>query len=691
MSTYRNLTSLCAAVVLALGLAACGGGGDGPMTPTLTLDGVQMGTTVEAGTHPVSDDLAAAFSEDDASLLGQEFAEGAMVTAGGLDFTCSTGPCSVVLNDDGTVTTTGTIMVAEAMVGPVEPPAPTELETAQTAASDAADAAKMASDNAATAAENAMTAGENLATMQTGAKSGMYAKEAQDAADKAMAAYMSAKSAAADAAAATTITEAVLAQGRAEAAQADAEKYAKMASDKGTAAETAAGMELKIAGTMKSVGGSSVDAMAGMTSVTTGTGANAKTTTTGLISEPVTAGATTDGRAPVDGSLTDATVYKSPMVNAAARGDVKIGKTLDTSDDAARLLIVTHHTGTNTVRVYDVDAGATDLHTRTDSEGTTTATGASAPADATGYTGEATLKSEGMFYRARAIPAADGTITDTAGLQPESPTDDPLAQAGDSVGAKAKPAMVYSYTDADSNKVYVVESTRTVTGGVTTVTYQTVQTRVAVNRDGDPDTGVTEAAATAAGVDSGGWTAGDELVQVTAKLPVRSAYDHVHFGVWASLKAPVASGANSIADLGIGFVQSIGDGMTGSDMPNNGSASYSGNWAAAIQEADSDGDGNISLTTGAASVTANFTKGSITATLSELATLKGDITGNTFSGTDASATGGGLDVEGDFTGSFSGGFYGTKADETAGVFDFASDGNKAGAFRGAFGGQRNPE
>ena len=39
-----------------------------------------------------------------------------------------------------------------------------------------------------------------------------------------------------------------------------------------------------------------------------------------------------------------------------------------------------------------------------------------------------------------------------------------------------------------------------------------------------------------------------------------------------------------IDDLGIGFVQNYsGSGLTGADMPNNGSATYSGNWVATVQ------------------------------------------------------------------------------------------------------------
>ena len=130
--------------------------------------------------------------------------------------------------------------------------------------------------------------------------------------------------------------------------------------------------------------------------------------------------------------------------------------------------------------------------------------------------------------------------------------------------------------------------------------------------------------------------------------------------------------------------------MTGTDMPNGGSAMYTGNWVAAVQAADGDGNGPMSLQHGAASIYAQFGDGDITATLTDLATLEGDIAGNQFSGMKATATGSGLDTTADFEGSFSGAFYGAKGAEAGGVFDFASDDgdNEGGAFRGAFGGKK---
>ena len=124
-------------------------------------------------------------------------------------------------------------------------------------------------------------------------------------------------------------------------------------------------------------------------------------------------------------------------------------------------------------------------------------------------------------------------------------------------------------------------------------------------------------------------------------------------------------------------------------MPNNGSASYSGNWVATVRTADPDGDGDIVLEHGAATLGADFDKDEISALLTGLATLSGDISGNEISGTKASLiTHDDLDDTGKFTGSFSGGFYGAKAAEAGGVFAFTSEDKEAGEFRGAFGGDR---
>ena len=88
---------------------------------------------------------------------------------------------------------------------------------------------------------------------------------------------------------------------------------------------------------------------------------------------------------------------------------------------------------------------------------------------------------------------------------------------------------------------------------------------------------------------------------------------------------------------------------------------------------------------GAAKLTANFDKAEFTAALTGLATLSGTLANNGFSGSKATQIDhDDLDKTATFTGEFSGGIYGPKGREAAGVFDFSGD--EAGAFRGAFGG-----
>ena len=99
--------------------------------------------------------------------------------------------------------------------------------------------------------------------------------------------------------------------------------------------------------------------------------------------------------------------------------------------------------------------------------------------------------------------------------------------------------------------------------------------------------------------------------------------------------------------------------------------------------------GTIKPYSGAATLTADFEDGDFTAMLDRLAMLKGDITGNTFHGDEVSKIFHvNLDDEADFTGTFNGGFFGSKAAEAGGVFAFSTKDNKGGAFTGAFGGNR---
>ena len=395
---------------------------------------------------------------------------------------------------------------------------------------------------------------------------------------------------------------------------------------------------------------------------------------------PMTEGAQTVGRATVAGDP-DATPdpFKSPVANAAAR-TFAIGKTVDSADDSARLMIVTQYAGTKMVKVFAIADSPTAVTASSANGGRIQVAGADTADDATDDEFSA-LRSRGMYYpaaggTAETLETADSTDADNSGVIEAGELQ------GDTVAATAKGREVFSYvseagTDtifgtSDDVMAYVVlDSTSTNSAGVTTYSYHPVDIHIDTDPDGDTNT---------AAVPS----------EVTAMIPSASDYDHIHFGVWASLGAAAKSGAQSIADLGIGFVQNYsGSGMTGSDMPNNGTGAYSGNWVATVQAADVEGDGSIALKHGAASLAANFGKGTITATLTDLATLSGDISGNAFSGDKASGIGDPtLDSSADFEGSFSGGFYGAKAAEAAGVFTFATEDNEGGAFNGAFGAAR---
>ena len=539
---------------------------------------------------------------------------------------------------------------------PMEPTEPTDLEDAQAAAKEAADAAETASDDAATAASDAADATMNLATMQTGAMAGSQAAMAQEQADAAMAAYMTAKAASDRAAAATDTSAAIRAQIAAEAAQEDAEAAAMKADDYSDKAVASAMGELMIDGTMKSVGETTIDAMAGASSVSTGSGDDARTMVTGLIKDknPMATGAMITGNDRTDAvaddlsTVADETAEAIPYKQAAAERTFPIGKTLDSSDDMARLMLVTSYAGTEMVKVFN--------------EGTGTVSGTKA-----GYISVSTtaaddnevnnvaLRSAGMFY-----PAGNAAGALTPALE---------------IAADAKPVEVFSYTNPDdSTTVYVTLTTESTTAGVTTYTYASGADIIAPVLQDGPDDG----------------SASDDG-QVTSGIPAAVEYQHIHFGVWAGLGEAAKDGSQDIADLGIGFLQSIDGGMTGADMPNAGEATYNGNWVAAVRSAHAAGAGGLSLENGVASLAADFGEAEITATLTGLATLEGSIDDSMFSGTKATVESGnshGLTAGGSFTGSFSGGFYGAQAAEAGGTFDFTSEGMRAGEFRGAFGGAK---
>lgn len=581
--------------------------------------------------------------------------------------------------------------------------APSEIAKVAKRAMDAYDAAKTAYEAADEAAGKAEMADDNRATIQVGATNAdgdpadsvMAAKNARIHAKTAMTEAGDAKTAA-DAAANAANTGAATAQELlAKNAQGNAEEAKGDAEDARDRALADAMVELKIDGTMKSVGDLEIDAATTATETTRGTGTNARPRITGLLGadkQPTNSGTQTTGKTPVAGNpaLTP-NPYVAPMVNAQARS-ATIGKTLDDPTDMVRLMLVTKYAGVKTVKVYAIADSPTPVTAIVGTPGAISLDDTTTTAD-TNDRVTSTLRSMGMYYQATGgtagdleplDPANDGSLNGDTVL-----ADDP---ATGTTNEAAMPVEVFAYSSApgadnqwftpDDIMTYVVHGTTTTTGGVTTVTYNPVDIHVEIDRDGDATT-----------TDVGAAT-GNELVEVTARITDAIDYSHIHFGVWAGLGEPKTDGSQSPSGLGIGFVQNIvsGGSMT-ADMPNNGTASYSGDWVATVQSAHPDGTGDVALEFGKASLMADFRKDTIEATLTGLAKLSGDISDNTFSGdkvSDISDNRLSSDAD-DFTGSFNGGFYGEDAVEAGGVFDFMSDGMEDGGFRGAFGGGRNDD
>ena len=130
----RSLLAACSIVALSVVLSGCLHSGDDattttPETPTvdgnLTLAGVTGGMAVMPGTYSVDAALAAAFADAE-GLAGVDHAMGAMVMVGDVNLTCAVGPCRVTVNDDDTVTVTGTIHTAD-YTPPDPPPSAEEI------------------------------------------------------------------------------------------------------------------------------------------------------------------------------------------------------------------------------------------------------------------------------------------------------------------------------------------------------------------------------------------------------------------------------------------------------------------------------------------------------------------------------------------------------------------------------------
>ncbi len=347
----------------------------------------------------------------------------------------------------------------------------------------------------------------------------------------------------------------------------------------------------------------------------------------------------TDG-AEIDGKTDDpltTDVTEPDIPGAEARADITIGGRWDSAEDDARLALVTAYAGTQTVTAFTDTSGETRSGTKQN------------VVDEIDHDGvpETAL-------RTLPLRRAAGTFMAAPGLG-----------ENDDIAATTMASAVYYY-ETTTGKVYVRPTGSSVTGTGTNYSYQVV------------------------GIRAG------------AKIPKAANYGHLHFGLWTDLKTiDSVTGDNALDSLGIGFVTALadGDGMT-EEMPNHGDARYSGNWVAAIQALDDDGDGDIIEEEGTSEIEANFRSGSVEIDLEGFVTLDGKIEGNRFSGSYADAeldfadvdniTGGvqalgSLNATGEYHGTINGAFFGDNAEEVGGVFDFTSTDNEDGAFRGAFG------
>ena len=590
MSIHRKLMTGCAVAVLAFGLAACGSSDDDdtptammPMGTPVAFADLEMGQTVEAGTYAVSDpSVAFLAATEDFELPEGGYAPGAMESVGGLDFTCaadSATNCNVVVNEDGSITTTGTIQVA------MTPPPPTPIESATmaavTAASEAATAAQTAADDAKTAYEAAATAAENRAWFQTMPRSSESRDTAKEAAMAAATSAADAKTAAEDAAAAEDVTAAIEARIKAETAQADAEVAKQDAEDARDEAQARALVELKIVGKTKSVGDKSITVGTEMITKTVGT----VTRTYGLINQRDDTGGGSLGAAvtaPVaaDPGNNIVAAPEFPGRPSVANAPVKIAEIFDSTDDDARLTLVTQYLGHRAVNAFA-------------SMGETAITGSTATTinhDADVDTDEVMVRpASGTFLRTQNVDATqdaapDAPITFTAAVDGADAEGHTLRS-----GIKSTQLSYYSTGEADDSatktrdesKQYVYLSM--INNTTSTYTYDMVE------------------------VVSG------------VRIPEEKEFAHLHYGLWADLKAD----GNTLNDRGIAFVTGIpdGGGLT-QDMPAFGDATYAGNWVANIKAADVNGEGAVVSSWGGASMTADFAEGDVGVTLNRLASFE---------------------------------------------------------------------
>ena len=659
----RNLMTAISVVAFAVMLHGCGGGGGSspvatmdddtpPTTPPTTIMGqiIPSGTTLTLPPgHGLQEGTLRAKMGDTVTLRDDD---GNVVVSG----TCNDVDCSADLTGD-VVTIDGKVELLEAnafvlaLLTDLLPPAPTEmteLETAQTAAMEAATAARTAAMAAGDAADAAEAAVVGRATIQTsslpeGERNSVYlAGAARMHADIAATAATTAEAANEMAAEATTVTAAVAAQITAKQAQTEAEAHLMMAGVKQGLAETAAATEVFVGenedgDATYSVGETTIAVDDDEVTHTL----NKVTTTTGKLATVIDTKSLLDknGAAIVAGT------------NDAAALDINIGVQYDSEDDGSRLTLVTAFLGKEKQKQFVRSGGNNPFGSLPMKDGSQIVQAVTSPPNTT----LTPVLETGIVEITSDHDGISTTVDLTASGKPKS----------------AGSGFVFNEDPKTSVELYYIDS------GIK-------DTTIGKDDDGVDQTRIYLAKV----IDDAGAVTYRQVNVKEVTVNAAAEFDHISYGVWAGLD----SKGETVAELGTGFVS--GSGPT-EDMPNFGTANYSGNWVGLIQEQDLQGDGEVTEGDGVATMSANFLKAEVGVGLVGLATLEGSITDNTFSGTKVTSVSNvNLDnTAGKFSGEFSGGFYGsgdTRAQEAGGVFNFGSASNKAGAFVGAFGVVKQP-
>ena len=177
MSTQKNLITLCFATVFALGLAACGGGGDAPVADMMDNGDTDDTSSLVGKIFPDGTVVQLPPDSTGDATLSYMAIEGETLTVPDVGtFECVTGPCMVVAANDE-LTSTGVIKVVSltddipAVIlaaleakAEDEPAPPTVLELFATA-QDSRDAAAAAAKGAGDAVKAAMDASGKLTTL----------------------------------------------------------------------------------------------------------------------------------------------------------------------------------------------------------------------------------------------------------------------------------------------------------------------------------------------------------------------------------------------------------------------------------------------------------------------------------------------------------------------------------------------